>query len=107
MCVGIKMLLVEVGVGTVRAILKSPRMVRTLLNHHLTRDICTQCLRDLQRNIVSHEGPAHAEVPLPRAPGGPGPCGMPCGAMHDGSHIHHLGVDPRLVYGMSQSQAVV
>ena len=56
---------------------------------------------------MSHEGPAHAEVPLPRAPGGPGPCGMPCGAMHDGSHIHHLGVDPRLVYGMSQSQAVV
>ena len=45
---------------------------------------------NIQRNIVSHEGPAHAEIPLPRAPGGPGPCGMPCGAMHDGSHVHHF-----------------
>ena len=43
---------------------------------------------------------------LPRAPGGPGPYGVPCGAMHDGSHVHHLGVDPRLAYGMSTAKAV-
>ena len=61
---------------------------------------------NIQRNIASREGPSHAEVPLPRAPGGPGPYGMPCGTLHDGSHVHHLGVDPRLVYGMSTPKAV-
>ena len=41
-----KMLLGVVGVGTAKIVLKSPRMVRTLLNHLLMKDICTQCLRD-------------------------------------------------------------
>ena len=48
-CVVIRMLLVlvEVGVGIVRAISKSLRMVRTPLNRHLMKGVCTQCLRDL------------------------------------------------------------
>ena len=37
------MLSVEVGVGTARAILEP----ENLLNRHLMRGICTQCLRDL------------------------------------------------------------
>ena len=81
---------------------------------------CKSSLEEPENGTDPFEPPSHerymypeptrpstfAEVPLPRAPGGPGPYGMPCGALHDGSHVHHLGVDPRLVYGISTPKAV-